>query len=264
MTAPILPRSPGASLHHQLSTILRAAITSGRFGPGDYLPGENNLVSTYAVSRATVRRALLTLEGDGLIERRAGKGTRVIASGTSIVSRSMESHKRALARGAKKTTIRVLGIDEMAAPAQVAAALRLPDRSQVVAIARIRYLGKRPLRYMITYLEPDVGAALDRGSVETTTIVELLEQMGRPVQRAEDEIGATLADPLMADALGRRAGDPLLEMTRVMYDSLGDPVAYQWTVLSPEVFKLRVVIASEGRVPSLADVDELQPATELS
>src|ERR1700738_1875318 len=123
MTTPIT-RAPGSSLHHQLSTVLRSAIHSGRYEQGDYLPGEHQLTATYGVSRATVRRALLTLEAEQLVERRAGKGTRVLAARPSFKATTMDEHKRRIERDARRTTVEVLGLEEISAPAAVAAALR--------------------------------------------------------------------------------------------------------------------------------------------
>jgi GntR family transcriptional regulator len=261
MTEPVLRRSSGAALHHQLSTILRSAIVSGRYLPGDYLPGENTLVSTYGVSRATVRRALLTLESECLIERRAGKGTRIRAMTVSQVPTSMDMHKRQLEQGAKRTTIRVLGIEEIAAPADLAVPLRISEGNPVLVVTRVRYTRRMPLRYMTTYLELGLGRSLDMRALRTTTIVEMLGRVGRPVYRSEDEIGATLADPILAEALDRRVGDALLDMKRIMYDRLGEPLAFQRTIASPEVFRLRVLIAGEEVMPSLADITALQPMT---
>lgn len=50
-------------------------IRSHRLNPGDRLPGERQLVESLSVSRASVREALRSLEGMGLIEVRAGVGT---------------------------------------------------------------------------------------------------------------------------------------------------------------------------------------------
>ena len=46
-------------LYYQLATIMRENIISGRYQIGDKLPTEADLVKRYAVSRATVRGALL-------------------------------------------------------------------------------------------------------------------------------------------------------------------------------------------------------------
>jgi DNA-binding GntR family transcriptional regulator len=47
---------------------------SGQLVPGSVLPSETELVAAHGVSRATVRRALASLETDGLISTHPGKG----------------------------------------------------------------------------------------------------------------------------------------------------------------------------------------------
>jgi GntR family transcriptional regulator of arabinose operon len=54
---------------------LREAISVGRYGPGDKLPAEVELVEQFGASRPTVGRALAKLESEGLVQRRAGSGT---------------------------------------------------------------------------------------------------------------------------------------------------------------------------------------------
>jgi GntR family transcriptional regulator len=179
----------------------------------------------------------------------------------SQVPTSMDMHKRQLELGARRTTIRVLGIEEIAAPAVLAGPLRVSEGSPLLAITRVRYTRRMPLRYMKTYLELGLGKSLDVKALRTTTIVELLDRVGRSVHRSEDEIGATLADPILAEALDRRVGDALLDMERIMYDRRGKPLAFQRTTTSPEVFRLRVFIAGEELIPSLADITALQPMT---
>ena len=68
-------RGDGIALHHRIATLLKDAIATGRYGPGERLPTEGELVALHGVSRVTVRRALLSLEQQGLIVRRVGAGT---------------------------------------------------------------------------------------------------------------------------------------------------------------------------------------------
>lgn len=63
----------------QLAAQLQAEITNGTFS--DKLPTEQALCETYGVSRQTVRRALEHLAEGGLIEKRQGSGSRVLAAG---------------------------------------------------------------------------------------------------------------------------------------------------------------------------------------
>lgn len=61
--------------HRGISRELAAEIANGKYGPGDRLPSETQLVQRFRVSRPTVARALRDLQDEGLVERRAGSGT---------------------------------------------------------------------------------------------------------------------------------------------------------------------------------------------
>lgn len=55
--------------------MLRAAIRTRAFQPGDQLPSLNELSKTYAVSLMTVQKALGVLRDEGLVVSRQGKGS---------------------------------------------------------------------------------------------------------------------------------------------------------------------------------------------
>lgn len=63
--------------YQQVHHSLRADIEAGRWGPGDRLPSEAELVEVFGVSRITVGRAMRDLQREGLVERRPGSGTYV-------------------------------------------------------------------------------------------------------------------------------------------------------------------------------------------
>ena len=54
---------------------IRSDLRAGRYRPGDRLPSESELVHKFKVSRMTVVKAVLQMQQEGLVERRAGSGT---------------------------------------------------------------------------------------------------------------------------------------------------------------------------------------------
>jgi GntR family transcriptional regulator of arabinose operon len=62
---------------------LLSAIRTGAFQPGDRLPSEAELGKHYSTSRITVAKAVNELQQKGLVSRRAGSGTHVIAPAVS-------------------------------------------------------------------------------------------------------------------------------------------------------------------------------------
>src|SRR5207253_8975006 len=60
----------------------------GKLRPGDRLPPERELAARLQVSRASVREALRSLELQGLLSRRQGSGTFIVALGQKELLRA--------------------------------------------------------------------------------------------------------------------------------------------------------------------------------
>lgn len=65
-------------LYKGVAESIASAIEAGQFRPGQKLPAERELVEQYAVSRPTIREAMLVLEVQGLVEPRHGSGVYVV------------------------------------------------------------------------------------------------------------------------------------------------------------------------------------------
>lgn len=64
-------------LHRQVADQIRALIETGELAHGAKLPAERDLAERFAVSRPTIREALIVLEVEGYIQIRIGSGVYV-------------------------------------------------------------------------------------------------------------------------------------------------------------------------------------------
>jgi len=78
----------------RLSDAVLDVIESGEFRPGSQIPGERYLSDTLPLSLGTIQKAMNDLVDQGVLVRRAGKGTFV--SGTGDVLRDQKVEKRDL------------------------------------------------------------------------------------------------------------------------------------------------------------------------
>ncbi|MCL6446281.1 MAG: GntR family transcriptional regulator [Alicyclobacillus sp.] len=74
----------GDKLYIRIAREIRALIEDGQFTPGDRLPPLAELAAQFQCSRATIREALSTLRGQGLVEIRHGDGTYVRTAGIEM------------------------------------------------------------------------------------------------------------------------------------------------------------------------------------
>lgn len=79
MNKPIAPLPTSVPRYRQIYEDLHSSIKSGDLQPGDRLPSEAELGKIYKTSRITVAKAVNELYLQGLVTRRAGSGTRVLA-----------------------------------------------------------------------------------------------------------------------------------------------------------------------------------------
>ena len=70
--------------YRKMASTLAEGIRNGQYGIGDSLPTERELSETFGVSRHTTREALRQLETRGLITRRQGSGSTVVATSPPV------------------------------------------------------------------------------------------------------------------------------------------------------------------------------------
>lgn len=73
-----MKRNKSLSTQETLLQQLTGLIAKGELIPGARLPSERRMAADYAVSRASVRQAVQTLQGQALIETRHGGGSRCL------------------------------------------------------------------------------------------------------------------------------------------------------------------------------------------
>ncbi|MFJ4466382.1 GntR family transcriptional regulator [Streptomyces sp. NPDC089424] len=220
----VLDRTSPVPLYHQLAQQLEAAVEGGVLAPGDQLGNEIDLSVRLGLSRPTVRQAIQSLVDKGLLVRRRGVGTQVVHS---KVKRPLElsSLYDDLEAAGQQPTTRVLRNETVAAAADVAAALAVPEGGEVVVLERLRFTHGSPVAFLCNYL-PAGLLSLDTARLETTGLYRMLRATGVTLHSARQTIGARGATDEEAARLDEHRGAALLTMQRTAYDDTGRAVEY--------------------------------------
>jgi GntR family transcriptional regulator len=214
-------------LYYQLETILRRRILARDFFPDAPLPSEEALGQEYDVSRITVRQALSSLERDGLIVRRRGKGTFVVEKAFLVETPKLTGSIEDLILMGIQTSTKILSTSIVDPPETIRNRLELVANEQVYRIEKVRSVEKESFSYVINYLPSRIGEKIRMESLKVKPLLMVLEDdLGIRANGADQTIEATVADALVAPLLDIRVGDPLLKVERTVYDIKGKPVEY--------------------------------------
>ncbi|WP_307808387.1 GntR family transcriptional regulator [Streptomyces oryzae] len=219
-----MDRGSPVPLYFQLSQQLESAIERGRLAPGSLLGNEIDLAGRLGLSRPTVRQAIQSLVDKGLLVRRRGIGTQVVHS---QVKRPMElsSLYDDLEAAGQRPATQVLRQDVEEATAEVAAALAVPEGTEVLLVERLRLAHGEPMAHMRNHLPADLISP-KAAELETTGLYRLLRGAGVTLHSARQTVGARVADAAEAQLLAEDEGAPLLTMQRTTYDDTGRAVEY--------------------------------------
>lgn len=231
----------------RLYLLLREQIADGALPPGQRLPGEPTLAAEHRLSRATVRRALDRLAEEGLLRRRAGAGTfvreRTVAQAVRADLADVFAHLKEMGR---QTSVRLVHFSYVVPSAEVALALGLGDGEKVQRSVRVRLIEGAPFSWLTTYVPERIGRLYSEADLAQTPLLELLERSGLAAARARQSIGATLAGPDVAEALGLEIGAPLLALTRVVYDATGHGIEHLHALYRPDRFDFTMDLQRTG------------------
>ena len=219
-----------APLWAQIADRLRADIKLGAFRPGDLLPGESELNRRFGVSRTTSRAALDCLETEGLIVRKSGRGSMVLAPRIERPLNRLSSFSEDMQARGLRAGYRTRSIRRCPAEALVATELQIAPGTDVIEIHRLLLADGSPIATSMTYLAsfafeggpfPDT-AALDGGSLYQW----LEDKSGVRLAAGSERIEAMIADPATAQSLGLRSPAAVLVSRRTSRTHEGRPVEF--------------------------------------
>jgi GntR family transcriptional regulator len=212
--------------------------------PGERLPSEPDLARSLGVSRATLREAMRSFEGQGFISRRQGVGTfvvghkQVIESGLEV----LESIETLAARIHLDVAMGDLHVSQIDASQDLASELNVIPGASIVQVVRVIYAEKRPVAYLIDILPQDVLTTSDLESGFTGSVLDLLLQRGSPrLVSSMTEIRAVPASPDIARALQIQRGDVLQLFVAHLFSEKGRVVDYSLSYFLPGFFRFHVV-----------------------
>lgn len=199
-----------------LSNKLTKRIGTGEYRVGEYLPSEKQLACEFGVSRPTVRRALEYVEALGLISRRRGDGTKVLASKpfTDYRYTTRPVDDLLYGRGAERI---VTGLKEIVCDAALAERLESAPGTRWVHVAQHRNdreTGKM-LVWGDVYIDHQFSSITSQISEYPGFICDLIEEeYGIAVSEIQQEIRPVIIPFAICSAMALPESSLGLEMTR--------------------------------------------------
>lgn len=212
-----------APLHSQVEALIRKLIADPSYQKGKLLPPEAQMAVDLGISRNTVRAAISRLVQEGLLERKAGVGTRVIKQSISTKLGDWASFTgEMLQKGIRVQTFSI-EVAMVAAEEEVFTSLGIEHKKKgerLLRMARVRGYDDIPAVYSISWFHPQT--ALDAGDDFSIPLYDLIQRKSSLVAGiSREEIRATVADDELAARLGCETGLPVLERRRVAEDAGG-------------------------------------------
>jgi GntR family transcriptional regulator len=212
--------------------------------PGDAIPSEAELAKTHGVALGTLRKALDILVAEGLLERFQGKGTFVRRA--DFNASLFRFFRFQTVQGERRIPdSRILRLHVLKGPSAITSALRLPLRTEVIRVNRLRFANEAPVLLEEIWLPKEKFKALL--DLEIIAFGNLLYPMyetycNQVIASAEETLTAELARPSDAKILRVPEGAPLIVIERTAFDFERTPIEWRRSKGPADLYKYNVEI----------------------
>lgn len=238
-------------LWHQIADRLREAIERGEFRPGDALPSEAKLFERFGVSRTTARASLNQLEHEGLIRRRSGKGSIVVASRVEQPLNLLSSFSEDMLRRGLKPAYETETAGLAPATAEVAEAFGVDPSTPVFRTQRLLKADGHPMGTADCWIAPGVFAAHRPPTIDELNRDSMYAWLERncdaKILGGHEFIEAAKATRRLAAILEVPVGAPLLVARRYSHSRDGSPIEFVVLHYRADRYRFRVDLVRQSK-----------------
>lgn len=206
----------------QTYRIVTRAVENSDLLPGARLPSEREMASSIGVSRVTLRKALTSLQSDGLVESSAQRGWFIPETPLSEPPNVLQSFTEMARNAGFAVTTRVIAHTVRTATYEEAKQLNVAPTSLILDVRRLRLLNDSPICVDWSRLPESVAAPIfDLDQTDSSIFDLMTERCGVTPSRADFEVAAEAASPQVAELLNLEEGAPILVGYDTTYDQEG-------------------------------------------
>lgn len=175
--------------YKQLFKQLERDILGEKYQLGDFLPSEHQLMEIYQVSRDTVRKALVLLQEEGLIEKVRGQGSKVVKQEQlDFPVSNLTSYQELVAQHQLQSKTNVISLDKITVDKKLSKTTGFPEYRLVWRIVRQRVVDSIASVLDIDYLDKSLVPDLTREIGEHSIYSYLEETLKLNIAYARKEI----------------------------------------------------------------------------
>ncbi|HHG89761.1 MAG TPA: GntR family transcriptional regulator [Devosia sp.] len=215
-------------LYHQLFLNLRDRLFSGEWKAGELFLRDSDIEQSYGVSRITVRKAMDSLVGEGLVVRFRGRGTFVAALPVSDLTKFSPLRPLDFDDIEGEYRREIIKVGKVLVSKHTADRLRVPENHQVSVLRLLHWGGDTPVCTEAIFVDdfkwPDI---FDLRTLEQENVSEIYRRRGMKIKTVRQSVSAVLPAPETARKLALEPGQPALYITRVSYSADDVPVDFR-------------------------------------
>lgn len=241
---PKLSSEANKPLYHQLKLWFLEQIRKGRWA-SEALPSERVLSETLNISRATVRQAIDSLERDGWVEKKHGKGTFVAPVKVEQSLGQLRGFSENMRQAGLEPSSRIMSQSLEEPSDELRRALDLDPGDVVAVITRLRLADGTPLMLERSYINYRLTPNLLEHDLTGSLYRVLTETYRLSLAKGEESVEVIRAKKKTAKALQIEKGEPLLYTQRLVKSDRGVPIEYAERYARADKCKFTVSLTGE-------------------
>ncbi|MHA6258428.1 GntR family transcriptional regulator [Sporosarcina sp. CAU 1771] len=233
-------------MYQQIASYLTQKINNGSYSEGDKIPTEVELIEQFKVSRTTVRLGVKQLIENGLVEKKAGKGTFVTKAKHYHPLNEFNSLYAILSEKKKDVEVDLIDYKIVNVNKKICDLFNIDKEKEVLEVTRLYHVNKEPVTYAKMYIHPDYSNYISQDDAKTQPLYQILEnRLSLKVSLVDLEIFASKPTDEAAKLLKLNKKDSVLNMERILTCDKNNPIEYTLACFPSDAYRFKITLPKE-------------------